>query len=115
MRMSEPEYRLTSTERPIVRSGPYAVGAERPTRSGVKRFLLMAILSSGMGGCAAHGAPSFVLFGAYFPAWMLVGAIGIFAAAAARGAMVATGLAEAIPFQLLTCTAIGVTPRSCRG
>ena len=83
-------------------------GAERPTPSGVKHFLLIAIVSSGMGGCAAQGAPSFILFGAYFPEWMLVAAIGIFAAALARVAMVATGLAEAVPFQLLSCTAIGV-------
>ena len=62
-----------------------------------------------MGGCAARGAPSFVFFGAYFPAWILLGAIGIFAAAAARIAIVAAGLAEVIPFQLLSCTAIGLT------
>src|SRR5262245_48091178 len=75
---------------------------------GVKRLLLIASVSSGMSGCAASGAPSFVLFGAYFPAWMLVAVIGVLAAAAARVGMVATGLAEVIPYQLLSCTAIGV-------
>jgi hypothetical protein len=72
-------------------------------------MLLIAVLSSAMGGCATRGAPSFVLFGAYFPAWLLLGSIGIVAAVAARIVMVATGLAEVIPFQLLACTSIGVT------
>jgi hypothetical protein len=62
-----------------------------------------------VGGCTSYGAPSFVLFGAYFPAWMLVGLIGIAAGVAARIVMVATGLAEVIPSQLLSCTSIGVT------
>jgi hypothetical protein len=75
----------------------------------MKHVILVAIICSGLSGCATHGAPSFVLFGAYFPAWMLVGGIGIFTAVAAHVATVATGLAEAIHFQLLNCTAIGVT------
>lgn len=70
---------------------------------------MLIVLSSGVGGCATHGAPSFVLFGAYFPVWMLVGLIGILAGIAARIFMVATGLAEAVPSQLLTCVSIGVT------
>jgi hypothetical protein len=73
------------------------------------RTLLIAALSTGLGGCATHGAPSFVLFGAYFPVWMLVGLIGILAGIAARVFMVATGLAEVVPSQLLTCVSIGVT------
>ena len=72
-------------------------------------ILLLAVLSSGLGGCATHGAPSFVLFGAYFPVWILVGLIGILAGIAARIVMVATGLAEIIPSQLLICVSIGVT------
>jgi hypothetical protein len=73
------------------------------------KSLLLAVISSGMVGCAAHGAPSFVLFGAYFPAWMLVALAGIVAGAAARAVMVATGLAELVAYPLLTCTSIGVT------
>jgi hypothetical protein len=70
---------------------------------------MLVVLSSGMGGCATHGAPTFVLFGAYFPAWMLVGLIGILAGVAARVVMVTTGLAEVIPSQLLSCVSIGAT------
>jgi hypothetical protein len=75
----------------------------------MKHLPLTAIICSGLSGCAARGAPSFVLFGAYFPAWMLVAAIGILAAVAAHIAMVTTGLGESIRFQLLNCTAIGAT------
>ena len=75
----------------------------------MKQFVPVALVCLGLDGCAARGAPSFSLFGAYFPAWMLLALVGIFCAMAARIAMVATGLAETIRFQLLSCTAVGVT------
>jgi YtcA family len=48
------------------------------------------------------------LFGAFFPAWLLCGAIGIAGAGAARAAFVATGLSNVFPHQLLVCAAAGV-------
>jgi hypothetical protein len=60
-------------------------------------------------GCAWHGAPSFVLFGAYFPAWLLLALIGIVAGTLARVLAVKTGVAAALPFQLALCTSVGVT------
>ena len=83
--------------------------SRHPTLPCLKLVPWIVIVSSGVSSCAVEGAPSFVFFGAYFPAWLLLGAIGIFAAVAARIAMIATGLAEVIPFQLLSCTAIGLT------
>ena len=62
----------------------------------------------GLSGCAAQGAPSFILFGAYFPAWMLCAVIGIAGALAARTAMVTTGLSDTLPFQLFVCTSFGL-------
>jgi hypothetical protein len=59
-------------------------------------------------GCAAPEAPSFILFGAYFPAWMLCAVIGIVGGVLARTAMVATGLSETLPFQLFVCASIGL-------
>jgi hypothetical protein len=59
-------------------------------------------------GCSVAGAPSFELFGAFFPAWLFCGVIGLAGGAAARGVFVATGLFELIPYQLFVCTAIGV-------
>ena len=61
-----------------------------------------------LSGCATVGAPSFVLFGAFFPAWMFCALVGIAAAIVARAVFVATGLAESLPHQLLVCGAIGV-------
>jgi hypothetical protein len=54
------------------------------------------------------GAPSFELFGAFFPAWMLCALLGIFGAAATRVALATSPLNDAIPFQLAVCTAVGV-------
>ena len=60
------------------------------------------------GGCGGGGAPSFVLFGAYFPGWMLCGVIGIAGALVARAALVRTGVSNDLPYPLFLCTAIGV-------
>ncbi len=66
----------------------------------------MAALS--VGGCAVRGAPSFSLFGAFFPAWMFCALLGIFAAIGARAGFVISGLAEVLPLQLFVCTSIGL-------
>ena len=75
-------------------------------RTGV---LLTTLLGAMMSGCAVHGAPSFVLFGAFFPAWMLVAAVGILSAIGMRVALLATGLAEVLPLQLFVCVSAGLT------
>ena len=59
------------------------------------------------GGCGGGGAPSFVLFGAYFPGWMLCGVIGVAGAAIARATIVRAGLSNALPYPLFLCTALG--------
>lgn len=69
--------------------------------------LLALLVSMLLSGCGQRGAPSFVLFGAYFPAWMLCALIGITGAIAARSIFVASGLSGILPLQLLVCTAIG--------
>jgi hypothetical protein len=61
-----------------------------------------------LSGCAAHGAPSYTLFGAYFPAWMFCAAIGLVAAIVARAFFEASGLAYVLPYQLFVCVSIGV-------
>jgi hypothetical protein len=49
-----------------------------------------------------------VLFGAYFPAWMVCALLGILGAIAARAFFVGSGLARILPFQLFVCASIGV-------
>jgi hypothetical protein len=60
-------------------------------------------------GCSSAGAPSFELFGAFFPAWMLCALIGIIGAAGARLILTAPALNGTVPFQLAVCTAVAVT------
>jgi len=74
----------------------------------MRRHLYLACLFMPLGGCTVKGAPSYVIFGAYFPAWMFCGAIAIVTAIIARVLMTATGLSEVLPYQLFVCTAIGL-------
>jgi hypothetical protein len=76
-----------------------------PTRA---RSVLLCLASVCVGGCSANGAPSFDLFGAFFPAWLLCGVIGIAGASIARFAFVSSGLSNVLPYQLALCTSIGV-------
>ncbi|HXZ16731.1 MAG TPA: YtcA family lipoprotein [Roseiarcus sp.] len=68
----------------------------------------LALIALALGGCEVRGAPSFTLFGAYFPAWMFCAALGIIAAILARAVFVATGLAHVLPLQLFVCASIGL-------
>jgi hypothetical protein len=71
-------------------------------------LLSIALSSCALGGCSSHGAPTLILFGAFFPAWMFCGLIGIVGAIGARSTFVATGLSDILPFQLFVCASIGV-------
>jgi YtcA-like protein len=74
-----------------------------PTR---RAHVALGVTALALGGCST-GAPSFVLFGAFFPAWMLCGALGIIGAGMARAAFVASGFADVLPYQLFVCSAVG--------
>ena len=73
----------------------------------VARACALPLTSFALAGCAQRGAPSFALFGAYFPAWLLCALLGVAAAVLARAGFVATGLSSALPYQLFVCIAIG--------
>jgi hypothetical protein len=72
------------------------------------RSALLSLASVCLAGCSTEGAPSFDLFGAFFPAWLLCGVIGIAGAGAARIVFISSGLNNVLPYQLAVCTAIGV-------
>jgi hypothetical protein len=79
------------------------------TESLLLRGRLLAVTSCMLTGCSSVGAaPSFELFGAFFPAWMLCGLIGIVGAAGTRVVLTTPTLSDVIPFQLAVCTAAGV-------
>ena len=60
-----------------------------------------------LGGCAARGEPSYTLFGAYFPFWLLSAVTGVVGALVAHRVFIATGWVRKVPYQLSVCTAIG--------
>ena len=68
----------------------------------------LAVLSSAAlaGGCNA--APSIVVAGAYFPAWLACSVIGVLGAIVARMVLAAAGLAQVVPMQLLVCLSVGL-------
>jgi len=72
------------------------------------RPVLLGIPSCMLTGCSLAAAPSFELFGAYFPAWMLCALIGIVGAAATRVVLTSTPFSDVVPFQFAVCTAMGV-------
>jgi hypothetical protein len=77
-------------------------------RWSISRALMVASLALVQTSCSSGAAPTFILFGAFFPAWLLCGIVGIAGAVVARLAFVGSGFANALPYQLVVCTAIGV-------
>jgi len=72
------------------------------------RAVLLGVASYMLTSRSFAAAPSFELFGAYFPAWMLCALIGIVAAASTRVILTATPFNHVVPFQFAVCTAVGV-------
>ena len=70
------------------------------------RLPTLAVLAVLLHGCA--GAPSFALFGAYFPLWLMSALVGILGAVVAWRVFIATGWADTVRFQLLVNAAIGL-------
>ena len=62
--------------------------------------------SMSLAGCA--GAPSYELFGAYFPAWMFSALVGIIGAIVARVVFIAIGIDGILPFRLFVCVSAGL-------
>jgi hypothetical protein len=60
-------------------------------------------------GCTLRGAPSYEIFGAYFPLWLLSALLGFVGALIAHRIFVSTGWVRIVPFQLSVCVALGLT------
>ena len=72
------------------------------------RALLLVVTSCTLTSCSLAAAPSFELFGAYFPAWMLCALIGILGAAGTRVVLTTPALSGVVPFPFTVCAAVGV-------
>jgi hypothetical protein len=65
------------------------------------KIVCIAVAYLALTGCSLRGAPSYSIFGAFFPAWLVCAAIGLAGSVALRGLVIASGIEEAIPFKLL--------------
>jgi hypothetical protein len=74
----------------------------RPVSASVLALPLLSLC-----GCSEASAPSFDIFGAFFPAWLLCAVLGIFVAFGARVLFGARNLTDVLPFQLSVCTSLG--------
>ncbi len=88
-------------------AAPYPI-IFRATVRRVGRTLRLVAPALAMASCAERGAPSLILFGAYFPGWMACAVIGVLGAIAARQVMAAVGLTQVVPHQLFVCAAVGL-------
>ena len=77
-------------------------------RAMLPKAALLLVTSCMLTGCSLAAAPSFELFGAYFPAWMLCALIGIVGAASTRVVFTTPAFNGMVPFQFAVCTAVGV-------
>ncbi|MEL0027583.1 MAG: hypothetical protein VW625_02790, partial [Perlucidibaca sp.] len=76
---------------------------DKPPRTDVLCWLLSCLP---LAGCAS-GAPTHVLFGAYFPFWLTSALAGVVAGIIAHRVFVARELVGRVPYQLSVCTAVG--------
>ena len=72
------------------------------------RAVLLVLMSCMFTGCSLAAAPSFELFGAYFPAWMLCALVGVVGAAGTRVILTNTRFNHVVPCQFAVCAAMGV-------
>jgi len=73
------------------------------------RVLVVVLTALSLEGCALRGAPSYNLFGAFFPAWLLCAAIGALGSLGIRAVALAIGLDAAMPLKLVTYLAFAAT------
>jgi hypothetical protein len=69
----------------------------------------LAVACLALTGCSLGGAPSYSLFGAFFPAWLLCAAIGLTGSLALRSLVIALGIEDAVPLRLLVYTAFAAS------
>jgi YtcA family len=75
---------------------------------GLLRFIPLGGAAWLLGGCSLKGAPSYSIFGAFFPAWLLCAGIGIAGSIGLRSVFIATGLEVEMPFKPLMYCAFAV-------
>lgn len=69
------------------------------------RLVCLYTACLGLSACDLRGAPSYSIFGAFFPAWLLCAGIGLVGSVVLRVLVIALGFEEALPWPLLVYTA----------
>ena len=65
------------------------------------RLVCLCTVCLGLSACGLRGAPSYSIFGAFFPAWLLCAGIGLVGSVVLRVLVIALGFEEALPWPLL--------------
>ncbi len=91
---------------PFELKSPVAVEPLRETgretaTANLRRYVAVGAAACLLGGCSLKGAPSYSIFGAFFPAWLLCAGIGIAGSIGLRSLFIATGLEAEMPFRPL--------------
>jgi hypothetical protein len=81
---------------------------QRRIRSVIGQLGLLWPMAAALAGCSTRSAPALVLFGAYFPQWLLFGVLAVVVAIVARIACGLGGIAASVAFPLFTYLAIGI-------
>ena len=69
------------------------------------RLVCLCTVCLGLSACGLRGAPSYSIFGAFFPAWLLCAGIGLVGSVVLRVLVIALGFEEALPWPLLVYAA----------
>ncbi|MFP3614172.1 YtcA family lipoprotein [Paraburkholderia sp. DD10] len=69
----------------------------------------IATLGVSLQGCTLRGAPSYEIFGGYFPLWLVSAIVGLAGALIVHRVFLATGWTRVVPLQLFVCVAAGLT------
>jgi hypothetical protein len=79
------------------------LGANRPITPLLKLSRTTGVVAAtlALAGCSLAGAPSYSIFGAFFPAWLLCAGIGVAGAICLRRIAIGTGLEPKMPFKPL--------------
>jgi uncharacterized membrane protein len=84
------------------------IGTGSATCLGSCRVWALLPAVGAIAGCSTSSAPAIILFGAYFPDWLVFAILTIVIAIVARIAFGLAGWAQSVPYPLFTYLAIGI-------
>jgi uncharacterized membrane protein len=83
-------------------------GRESASWLGARRPWPLLPAVGALAGCSTSSAPAVIVFGAYFPDWLVFAILTLAIALVARIAFGFAGWAQSVPYPLFTFIAVGV-------